>query len=147
MNSFPHDPVDPFGNASSGNSPRHRFAESMSPFWRSLHQALAHQKPKNWTGYRCEIQVGLDRSTGKYLVTAQFLDSLSNRAKNLESRNILDLVGCLHEAYRKFDVELEWRKVSLSHFWDETEKRWCDRTAWEYGQLILEPEAGDNSLN
>lgn len=147
MNSFPHDPVDPFGNASSGNSPRQLFAESMSPFWRSLHQALAHQKPKNWTGYRCEIEVGLDRSSGKFVVRAQFLDGLSNRVKSLESRNILDLVSCLHKAYRSFDVELEWRRVSLSHFWDENEKQWCDRTSWEYGQLILEHDAGDTSLN
>lgn len=119
----------------------------MSPFWRSLHQALAHQKPKNWTGYRCEIEVGLDRPSGKFVVRTEFLDGLSNRAKNLESKNILDLVACLHEAYRRFDGELEWRKVSLSHFWDETEKRWCDRTSWEYGQLPLQTEAGDSSLN
>lgn len=147
MNPFPHDPLDPFGEASSGNTSRRSFSEAMSPFWSSLHQALAHQKPKSWTGYRCEIEVGLDRSSGKYVVMAWFLDGLSNRAKNLESRNLLDLVGNLHEAYRRFDTELEWRKVSLSHFWDETEKRWCDRTAWEYGQLPLESEAGDSSLN
>lgn len=147
MNSFPHDPFASFGGANSGNPSRQRFSEAMSPFWHSLHQALSHQKSKNWTGYRCEIEVGLDRSSGKFVVRAQFIDGLSNRAKSLESRNILDLVSCLHEAYRKFDVELEWRKVSLSHFWDEKEKRWCDRTAWEYGQLILEPGAGDTSLN
>lgn len=147
MNSFPHDPLDPFGNAHTGNSPRQRFAESMSPFWRSLHQSLAHQKPKNWTGYRCEIEVGLDRPSGKYVVIARFLDGVSNRAKNLESRSILDLVGNLHEAYRRFDGELEWRKVSLNHFWDEAEKQWCDQTSWEYGRLILEPEPGDGSLN
>lgn len=119
----------------------------MSSFWRSLHQALAHQKPKSWTGYRCEIEVGLDRPSGKYVVIARFLDGVSNRAKNLESRNILELVGSLHEAYRQFDPELEWRKVSLNRLWDETEKRWFDRTSWEYGHLILEPGPGESGLN
>ncbi len=119
----------------------------MSPFWRSLHVALTHQKPKGWSGYRCELEVGWDRVSGRFLVTALFQDGVSNRTKTLESRNILDLIGCLHEAYRNFDDQLEWRKVTLTESWDDEMKQWCQRTGWEYGRTVLEPKRDDSGLN
>lgn len=119
----------------------------MAPFWRSLHVALAHQKPKTWTGYRCELEVGWDRVSSRFIVTAQFLDGVSNRAKTMDSRNVLDLIGCLHEAYRNFDVQLEWRKVTLTEGWDDEAKQWCQRAGWEYGRTVLEPNPGDSGLN
>ena len=72
---------------------------------------------------------------------------MSNRAKNLESQSLLDLVSSLHETYRKFDELLEWRKISLDESWDAESKQWSHRTRWEYGRTILEPERGDAGLN
>lgn len=146
MNHFPNDSPGPFEMSPAEGASSRRFATSMEAFWRSLHQILAHQVPTGWTGYRCEIEVGRDRTTGKYIVLARFLDGVSNRAKNIESREILDLIHCLHEAYRRFDASLEWRKVSLDHYWGDTEKQWFDRTRWEYGRIYLEAETGDNNL-
>lgn len=150
---FSHDPFDPLDplDPSEGLSPRdmarRRFCEAIAPFWRTLHLALSRQQPSDWTGYRCEIEVGLARASGRYVVMASFRDGLGNRSKKLESRSILELVGCLHESYRRFDEALEWHKVSLSRLYDESEQRWCDRTGWEYGQLVVEGETGEGGLN
>jgi hypothetical protein len=113
----------------------------MTPLWRLFHLALARQKPAAWTGYRCILDITWHRDSNRYIVHSKFLDGVSNRAKNIESRNILDLLSSLHEAYRAFDPLLEWRKVTLTESWDEQTNQWCQRTAWEYGPTS--PEIAD----
>lgn len=119
-----------------------RFDQAMAPLWGALHAILMREMPEIWTGYRCELQVSLDRAAGHYLVSIRFLDGTSNRAKTLASQSILDLASALHQAYQKFDAKLEWRKVTLKKYWDESQQQWFDRTEWEYGRTVIEPESG-----
>ncbi len=117
----------------------------MAPFWNSLHSVLAKEKPSQWTGYRCEVAVELEQVSGRFLVSIQYHDGVSNRAKDLRTNHVLDLVASLHESYRKFDGLLEWRKVCLFESWDEKEQQWCRRTNWEYGRSVFEAGPDDVS--
>ena len=139
---------DPFGSTGLPTPQQEhwpKFNQAMGPIWRVLHLALSRQKPKQWKDYRCEIEVAFDRVSGNFLAKIHLTDGVSPRGRNFTSPGFLDLVFSLHEAYRIFDPELEWRKVILGCGWNESRKERCNYREFEYGRSFVKP--ADNSLN
>ena len=142
MNSFPNDPFNPFGDQKARDKAWQNFTQAMDPFWNSTQEMLTRLKPKNWNGYRCEVEVQWNRKSREFHFSVRFRDGASNRSKAVESSTLLRLICCLHDAYRTFDDQLEWKKASLDWFWDEENKRWWYRNGVEYGRTPLKTVEG-----